>query len=269
MPTVSLPQGQVHFQEFNAGNQAGPPLLLLHANPGDSRDFAAIMPVLAAHYRVLALDWPGYGASPLPTTPGAVDGDYFYQVLAALIDALGLDSVILLGNSVGGACAARYAAEYPHRVAALLLVAPGGFTPHNLMTKAFCRLQGSRLALSPQCWASLYVKVKNDHTRAMLNRAAGEQSNPERLALNRAVWRGFVTPNADIRRAAGNITAPTLMMFGAHDPAIPAGKDGREAQRAIPHAETAILPCGHAAFAEMPAEFLAKVMPFLQQVGTL
>jgi pimeloyl-ACP methyl ester carboxylesterase len=40
-----------------------PPLLLLHANPGDSRDFEAIAPSLSRHFRTIAIDWPGYGAS--------------------------------------------------------------------------------------------------------------------------------------------------------------------------------------------------------------
>ncbi|MEZ5505261.1 MAG: hypothetical protein R3F38_04480 [Gammaproteobacteria bacterium] len=46
------------------------------------------------------------------------------------------------------------------------------------------------------------------------------------------------------------------------DPAIPAA-DGKEAARCIPRAQTVVLPCGHAAFAEMPDRFLTAVLPFL------
>ena len=41
----------------------GRPLLLLHANPGDSRDYEAVVPALSGMFRVHALDWPGYGLS--------------------------------------------------------------------------------------------------------------------------------------------------------------------------------------------------------------
>lgn len=51
----------------------GPPLLLLHANPGDHRDYDAVIPALAARFRVIALDWPGYGAS-MPPSPRCQSG---------------------------------------------------------------------------------------------------------------------------------------------------------------------------------------------------
>jgi len=62
MPVVNLSSGNLHYLESGRGV----PLILLHANPGDSRDFDAILPRLAKDYRVLAPDWPGYGESALP-----------------------------------------------------------------------------------------------------------------------------------------------------------------------------------------------------------
>ena len=66
MPHVALPSARVHY----TAHGEGAPLVLLHANPGDSRDFEAVIPALACTHRVLALDWPGYGASDLPADPG-------------------------------------------------------------------------------------------------------------------------------------------------------------------------------------------------------
>jgi len=144
-------------------------------------------------------------------------------------------------------------------VQGLALVSPGGFTPHNFVTRSFCRFQGSRFSFSPYRFARRYLKHRTPTTKAMLQRAAGPQAAPAQIALNRAMWRSFAQPGNDLRLSAGSITAPTFLFFGKHDPVIPAGKDGRVAQQCIPSAQLFVLPCGHAPFAEIPALFLAKV----------
>lgn len=260
MPTITLSSGDVHYREAGQGE----PLVLLHANPGDSLDFQAVMPALARHFRVLALDWPGYGLSAMPTRPQDRDAMFFHQVLREFISALGLARVSLIGNSLGGNAAARLAITSPEKVRALVLVSPGGFTKHNLVTRAFCKLQGGRLAMSPRMWAGLYLRRRTETVVQMLARAATVQSEPSRLQLNRAVWRSFVDPAHDLRAVAGRIQAPTLMVFGQHDPAIPAHKDGVLAARSMPQARCVTMPCGHAPFAEMPEAFVAEVLPFLK-----
>lgn len=261
MPTIQLSCGAVHYLEQGRGL----PLVLLHANPGDSRDFEAVIPALARHYRVLALDWPGYGQSSIPKNPETLGALFFHAVLKELLQALSLPPALFIGNSLGGNAAARLAIESPERVRGLVLAAGGGFTPHNFVTRAFCAFQGSRWAMSPKLWASLYLGQRTGTVTAMLQRAATLQSAPPRLALNRAVWRSFAEPQHDLRGRASAIKAPALLLYGKNDPALPAGKDGKVAARCIPHARFVTLPCRHASFAEIPEEFLAQVLPFLAQ----
>jgi pimeloyl-ACP methyl ester carboxylesterase len=144
-----------------------------------------------------------------------------------------------------------------------VLVAPGGFTTPNFVSRNFCKLQGSRFSLSPHCFASLYLKHRTATTRAMLERASTTQAAAPQITLNRAVWRGFSAPDNDLRTIAPNIKAPTLLLFGKSDPVIPASKDGKVAAKCIPSAQFVALPCGHASFAEVPELFLAEVQPFL------
>jgi pimeloyl-ACP methyl ester carboxylesterase len=240
-------------------------LVLLHANPGDSEDFDAILPALTPHFRVLALDWPGYGLSPLPAQPEAVDVDFIFRVLQHWLTQLNLSPAFFIGNSLGGYAAARLAVETPERVRGLILVSPGGFTPHTLVTRVFCAVQGSRFALAPPRWSGLYLKRRSHIAQAMLQRAAGPQSQKGVRSLNRALWRCFSTPSHDLRELAAHIQVPTLLVFGRADPAIPANSDGMEAVRCMPHADLVILPCGHAAFAELPERFLAHALPFLER----
>jgi pimeloyl-ACP methyl ester carboxylesterase len=259
MPTIHLSSGAVHYLESGQGV----PLVLLHANPGDSLDFQAVMPELARHYRVLAVDWPGYGRSAAPSTLESITPRFFGNVLREFLAALALPPAIFIGNSVGGHAAASLAIDAPDRVRGLVLVSPGGFTPHNLLTRAFCRLQSSRLALSPRFFAGRYLKRRTPAVDDMLARAATTQASAASTALNRAVWRSFVEPQHDLRRAAGAINVPTLLLFGKYDPVIPAKKDGVVAARSIPGAQCVVMKSGHAPFAEVPDAFMAEVLPFL------
>lgn len=262
MPLVTLPQGQVHYRDEGAG----PLLVLLHANPGDSRDFDAIAPVLARTHRVLRLDWPGYGLSPAPSQPDAVTAMDFASTLQAFVDALALPPAVYLGNSVGGYAAVRLASDRPHAVTGLVLVSPGGFTPHNALTRLFCRLQGSTWSIPPAWLAQGYLRRRTATSRAMLARAGGEQSTPAARALNRAVWRSFTDPAHDLRGLASRLQVPTLLSFGRYDPLIPAWLDGRVARRQLPHAIWHVTATGHAAFAEAPEDFLRLLQPFLRGV---
>jgi pimeloyl-ACP methyl ester carboxylesterase len=261
MPSVKLPNGAVHYTESGEGV----PVVLLHANPGDSRDYDGVISELSKSYRVLALDWPGYGKSDIPINPESISLSLFDQTLREFLSALSLPSVFLVGNSLGGNVSVRLAVESPELVRGLVLVSPGGFTRHNFATRFFCKVQGSRFSLSPRRWASTYLKQRSDTTAAMLQRAAGEQARPERIALNRAVWRAFTQPAHDLRESAKLITAPTMLLFGEHDPAIPAKRDGKIAEELMPGARVAVLPCGHVAFAEVPDKFLDQVVPFLAE----
>lgn len=259
MPFANLSAGRVHYTDQGSG----PPLILLHANPGDGRDFAAIVPALSAFRRVMALDWPGYGQSTLIRPPQDADVLLLQAALREFIDVLGLDRPALLGNSVGGLVAARLALSEPSRVSALVLVGPGGFTPHGVFTRTFCRLQGSRWSLPTALFARAYLRRRNETVRAMLERAATDQSRVEQRELNRALWRNFLRSEADLRSAAAALEVPTLLIFGERDPAIPAHRDGRVAAASIPQAEFVTLPCGHAPFAEMPEAFLTCATAFL------
>ena len=242
----------------------GPTLILLSANPGESRDFDAVTPQLAQRFRVLRLDWPGYGGSPAPQPPEQAGASLFLQRFEAFMDGLEIGRAHLVGNSVGANVAVRYALRQPQRVLSLVLVSPGGFTPHNALTRAFCALQGQvwfkrLLGASFTRW---YLRRRNRWTREMIARAGAEQGRGDALRVNAAVWRSFLEPQHDLRQAATALRVPTLVVSGKHDPVLPPQPDGGNAARAIPGARQVVLDCGHAPFAEVPEEFLQSVTSF-------
>lgn len=108
---------------------SGPPLLLLHGSgPGVSgwANFGGNLPVLAQHFRCLIIDQPGFGGS---ERPERYERNYLRisaDAVLGLLDELELAKVHLLGNSMGGAVAVRFALDHGDRVDRMVLMAPGG-----------------------------------------------------------------------------------------------------------------------------------------------
>ncbi len=99
---------------------SGVPLVLLHGFPLSSRMWEAVLPALAEAARVVAVDLRGFGDSQGPA--GGYTMDALAEDAVALADALGLESFVLAGHSMGGYVAFRVAARVPHRLAGLVLV---------------------------------------------------------------------------------------------------------------------------------------------------
>src|SRR5580693_2409115 len=90
-------------------------------------NFRRNLPVFAERFRTLVVDQPGFGKSDKPP----VEGNYFTfaaQALAGLLDELGVDRVHLVGNSLGGGTAVRFALRHPERAGRLVLMGPGGLS---------------------------------------------------------------------------------------------------------------------------------------------
>lgn len=262
MPQIITPAGVVHIEESGEGE----PLLLLHANPGDPQDFDAVLAELSAHYRVIRVSWPGYGQGPAPTPPQSASAMQFAELLVQLVNTMDLTNLRVIGNSVGGYAATWLALCHPERVRALVLVSSGGFTEHTRMTRAFCRFLGhEKVARLLVRWLPfLYLRVKTTVVQAMRHRAATVHRAPVPVAVNAALWRSFTDPAHDLRAASRQLRVPALVLSGQYDPLIPV-RDGAMAASCISGAHHVILPCGHAAFAELPEVFLKVVMPFLAE----
>jgi pimeloyl-ACP methyl ester carboxylesterase len=107
------------------GGRGGLPVVFLHSLAGNSTHWTAQLRHLRPSRRAVALDLPGHGHSEAPPT-----GDYTIAGMAgdvaAAVDRLNLDRLVLVGHSLGGGVALEYAGAYPDRIVALLLVDPIG-----------------------------------------------------------------------------------------------------------------------------------------------
>ncbi|WP_405915755.1 alpha/beta fold hydrolase [Streptomyces sp. NBC_00728] len=280
--TVPTPLGDIAvrcFPPFPGARPEGasvppgaPALLLLHANPGDGRDFAAVLPALADRYRTFVVDWPGYGDSTAPE-PGRVTPEGLVEVAELVLDALaeeqGVREVAVLGNSVGGYVACRLA-EGPRAasVSALVLVDPAGFTRHTALTRWFCREVMGRPARARRLVVPLaraYLgRLGTPSARETYARVRQLPHDERRLAVHCAVWRGLADPGFGLADPAAP-DLPILLLWGSRDPVVPALLDRRRAQRMLPAGTLSVLlPTAHEPYNERPGLFLRHVLPFLE-----
>ncbi len=263
---MSTAQTRVGPVSYSDSGGDGPVVVALHAVLHDRRDFDPIGPSLRRQYRVVAVDWPGHGESPAPRDPFVAAAELYADVLEDVSAALDLPPAVYLGNSVGGYCAARLALTHPNRVAGLVLVDTGGFLGSPL-TNAYCRLLGVPAVLRhvlPRFVRS-YLHAQSGADDAVLQRVSERAVSEQGVALAAALWRSFAAPAASLRAEAHRITAPTMLVWGSKDTAIPV-RFGRAAHAAIPGSRLEVLPTGHLPFSSQPEEFLEVVEPFLAEV---
>jgi pimeloyl-ACP methyl ester carboxylesterase len=124
--TIAGHAGNLHVSDGGAGT--GHPVLFVHSFAGSSMHWKAQLEFLRRTRRALAIDLHGHGQSQPPA-----NGDYsvasFATDIAAVIDALQLENVVLIGHSMGGSASIAYAGTHPDQVAGLMLVGTPGKTP--------------------------------------------------------------------------------------------------------------------------------------------
>src|SRR3954468_7895514 len=118
--------GTGHYAEVNGINLyyetygTGRPLILLHGGLGSGEMFGPILPALADHHRVIAVDLQGHGRTADIDRP--IDVRFMADDIAALIDHLGLDKPDLVGYSLGGGVAFFTASKYPEKISKLVMI---------------------------------------------------------------------------------------------------------------------------------------------------
>lgn len=246
----------------------GPPVVLLHGSgPGVTgwANFGANLPTLARQLRCIVIDQPGFGAS---ARPAAYDRNYLRyaaEAVAGLLDELGLDSVGLIGNSMGGDVAVRVALDQPGRVSRLLLNGPGG-TGATILgpspSEGIARLMEFNADPTRERMAAWVRTMLFDQRRAtdqLIDERMAAAQQPGAVRNLQDVYATFYDPAlaepvalwAEVHR----IKAPTLMCWGRDDRVAPVEGALFPARR-MPRCDLRIYSrCGHWVQVERQAEF--------------
>ena len=261
---------RVHYQE--AGEPAAPVIVLIHGFLSSTFVWSKVfLDIAAAGYRVIVPDLIGYGYSAKPKTfDYAIESQA--QVIAGLLERLGIDSAILMGSSYGGAIAATVALNEPTRVEKLVLV---GTVSNNEPTRyMMMRLVRSPLIgdlMSPLLAGSrrlLRARMKGIYSRhnwPLDEYRVDARFQPLRAAgTHRAIIRTVRHWDADrIQREADLIKQPTLLVWGDNDADVPLS-DGEKLQRRMPNARLIVFKaCGHHPQEEYPETFTEAVLGFV------
>lgn len=110
----------LRIAESGSGNKA---VIMVHASLGSLEDWESVVPLLDKKYRVIAIDRPGHGYSADPPAPSSVALNA--QAVRGLIAKLGLNDVVVVGHSYGGAVALKLAIDDLPALKGFVLVAPG------------------------------------------------------------------------------------------------------------------------------------------------
>jgi pimeloyl-ACP methyl ester carboxylesterase len=260
------------------------PLVFIHGLSGCWANWLEQLPVLAAERRVLTLDLPGFGYSPMPAeTHGPGTGitiSGYARLLDRLLGELEIDAAAVVGNSMGGFIAAELAIAFPQRVERLVLISAAGIstTGHPGSTRAVPVIRRLETVLAAT-GAWIASKSETVARRARLREALLNvvTRHPGRLpaALAAEQLRGAGKPgflqgleavlDYDIRQRLPEIACPTLIVWGEGDRLIPV-RDADVFEELIPDSRKVIFEdTGHMAMLERPAAFNALLEDFLAE----
>ncbi len=245
---------------------SGPAVVCLHAIGHGASDFARLAERLRERHRVIALDWPGQGWSdPDPEPPSS---RRYATLLEGLLAVLDPGPAVLVGNSIGGGVAIRYAAVHPRDVRGLVLANCSGLDAFDAVTRIACGMM-ARFFRSGVRGARWFRPAFAAYYRTVLSApAAAEQRARIVAAADEIVpvlaegWAGFASPDADLRRLAPTIACPVLFTWAVRDRFIQLRRN-LPAIRTFPHARVVEFPAGHAPQLETPEEFEREVAAFI------
>jgi pimeloyl-ACP methyl ester carboxylesterase len=246
---------------------AGPPLVLLHGAPCDSRTWQWMVPDLSRDHTVVAWDAPGFGES------SDIDDSWrapqFADALAAFVTALGLERPHVVGHSFGTMVALSLFQGHAAVPASLVLIGgyagwAGSLPPDEVALRRdmFVGMADLGDAFDPKSYPGLFSDLMPADRDAALATMMRENIRP---ATIRAA--GYIGAETDLRPVLPTVDVPTLVLHGEADARSPLANAGA-LHSAISTSQLVVLPkLGHACVVEDPEASAAEIRRFVKTVG--
>jgi 4,5:9,10-diseco-3-hydroxy-5,9,17-trioxoandrosta-1(10),2-diene-4-oate hydrolase len=247
----------------------GPTVVCLHAIGHGAGDFARLAARLRDRHRVLALDWPGQGWSSPDHEPPT--SRRYAELLDGFLAAVDAGPVVIVGNSIGGGAAIRWASAHSASVRGLVLVNNSGLDLFDGTTRIACGLMarffraGVRRAWWYQRAFAAYYRTVLPTPAAAEQRARIVASAEEIAPVLAEAWGRFALPDGDLRALVPSITCPVLVTWAVGD-RFNQLKRARPAIQRFPRARVVEMPGGHAPQLETPEAFEREMEAFLSSL---
>jgi pimeloyl-ACP methyl ester carboxylesterase len=258
----------------------GPPLVFVHGLIERWTQWVEQLSTFADKNRVIAMDLPGFGDSPMPAEKISISG--YARIIEKLLDVLKIRVATFVGHSMGGFTSVELAINFPERVQRLVLVSPAGLStynnPRNLLLVAQMRRfrqivdpYHARVAAHAELLARRPRLRLLDPTTHIVARHSDRLPAPFVAEFVRGLGApGYIDGmeaifNYDYHDRLGEIACPTLIVWGDRD-AVVTAKDADLYERLIPNSRKVIFrDTGHMAMIERPMAFNALLEEFLDE----
>ncbi len=254
----------------------GPPVVLVHGLSANWQNWLQVIPALvAAGYRAIAFDLPGFGHSEMPVEPISIPG--YARAVDGVLRGVGVEGpAAVVGSSMGGFIAAELAISHPERVERLVLVSAAALWNERLRARPLVVASRVSRFYAPLIVSGWHVIARLPRLRHEALRSAGLRNTSAVSAplayelLSGAGKPAFVEAlqalyDMRIRDRLPEIACPTLVVWGADDPLVPL-KHAFEYEELIPHARVVVFRgTGHAPMLEQPERFDAALLEFLAE----
>jgi 3-oxoadipate enol-lactonase len=263
MKTMTIPHREVTIAYEDIGS--GPLLVLLHAFPFDREMWTPQLENLADRCRIIAPDYPGFGASSDPGQEFTIDS--IADVLADFLDGLQETQPIALGGlSMGGYVAMAFARLYPQRLRGLILAdtradaddeaARAGRDANILLVQE----QGSTAIMDKLLPKLLSESTPADKPEvAEKTKAIGSRQKPESIV--KALY--ALKERSDAMAGLKQVTVPTLILVGEEDRVTPPAA-AQVIKEAVPYSHLITIPnAGHLSNLENPEAFNTALWEFV------
>jgi pimeloyl-ACP methyl ester carboxylesterase len=253
------------------GGRTGAPLVLLHGLGGAAANWVDLAPLLAERHRVLVPDLPGHGGSTaLAAVPNLA---VFADRVATIAEREQLLPAAVVGHSLGGIVALRLTLRRPHDVTALVLASAAGISSTTRRAKYGLRILGiigPRRFVAP--WADSVAG-----SPLLRDLVFGRWGASDPLILSHDAVEGFLDGTRlttdstgaaralvvdDVRPELGDLTCPTLVLWGARDNQLPVA-DAFDFARRMCAELRVIADCGHLLIGERPELCAEAIESFL------
>ena len=235
---------------------SGKPVLLLHGWNSSYTVYNGIINLLKNRYRVVALNFPGCAGSDTMKEPWTLE-DYC-NFVCKFMTALDIENPIMFGHSHGGRVTLKMAADGMVNPPKIVLLDSAGLIPKKSFKQKF-RAKSFKVIK----WF-LTLPIIRNFSEGLLNRARAYYGSADYNAAPEVLRKTLVSlVNTDLRDIIGNITSPTLLIWGENDTATPLA-DAKIIESKIKDCGLCVIKgTGHYSFCERPFEAQAIINSFL------